>query len=526
MIKKIMPDLKWKSDPIDVLTAVFFIFVLFVCLLKAHRYQYPNLIFTYPFISNDGFQWICDGLHYLDRNIGATHRNPALPLTFAALRYFDLVDYYPWIIALLTISFYASAYLLVRQLFSRAVTLLTVVWFFFVFRIHNFFDFVLADPWCLTLINVGLSALLRSETNPKMLLFSAAAFGLSLSYQFAPVFCSPALIWFVFRGIGLSRLAEKKVVIFFSILIFLILFLLQFIYKWIVLGNPFYVGVTHFNLVRPHLMGVVYYAVNFVAFLGWPLALVVISGIKSSLNYRTSQWLLIHLYSICMLVFWVFFYLWLDVRFLLYLLPGLLVYAARGVECLNLLTRISPFGKNPIQKSMIFIGVYLAISMASFKTVAFEAALLPILPQVAIRFSTKTLGKWNLTTITTEKINTEVNLTTDATLSPISYFQFYQTMARAPRTHSVAFIDDMLVISKIISEKTTSSDRIGLCDDLFSDHPKKMRIHFTLARNVEDCSLSTEYWIVNNHSLSNIELSKSQTVAWSGRELSLVATTR
>jgi hypothetical protein len=236
-------------------TAALFLFISTVCFYKACKFHYPNFIFNYPFISYDGYQWITDGLHYLDRNIEITHRNPALPILFALLRVVGMVDYYPYFIAFVTVSFSAAAYWLIRAMFSPAVARLTVLWFFFVFRIHNFFDYVLSDPWCLVLVTLGLGSLLRSAKDPRYLLAAAASFGMALNFQFTPAFTAPALIWYVIRGIGWQKLLANRRVVIWSVFVFLLLALPQFLYKWIAFGSPLYSHVIHFPLLRVHLFG-------------------------------------------------------------------------------------------------------------------------------------------------------------------------------------------------------------------------------------------------------------------------------
>lgn len=61
--------------------------LMFASLLayKAANLYYPDLAFTYPFISYDGFQWVADGLHYAGYDTPVAYRNPGLPLLIALL---------------------------------------------------------------------------------------------------------------------------------------------------------------------------------------------------------------------------------------------------------------------------------------------------------------------------------------------------------------------------------------------------------------------------------------------------------
>lgn len=504
-------------------TLLLFTLISFVSLYKGFRFNFPNFIFTYPFISYDGYQWMSDGLHYLDRNIDATHRNPALPLIFSLLRTLGLVDSYMVIIGLLTVGFYASAYFLLRAFFDRPTSRLTVLWFFFVFRIHNFFDYVLSDPWCLTLITLGLGFLVRAAKQPRMLPAAAVAFGLAMNFQFAPAFASPALVWFLLIGIGIKNLREHRWISIASVTLFLLLVLPQFIYKWIAFGSPLYSHVIHFPLIRVHLFGLPFYAVNFFSFLGWPLAAIVLWGFSKSFNNRDPDWQLIHFYGLCMFIFWIVCYLWLDVRFLLYLIPAWLIYAAKGIDALGLLRRLSLKGKTILQKSAIIIGVYFAISMAGIKVIAFESTVLPITPQLNLRFSATPITEWNVSTLTLDKILTE-HFDNDDTLMNFNHYSgFYRGFARGPKAQSGEFVRDVLAMAKTLEKETTSSERIGLCGDLWSVFETKMKIHFTIARNIGGCGSANKYWIVRNPSVKELlDANPGFNVTWQGSELSLL----
>jgi hypothetical protein len=504
-------------------TLLLFILIFRICFYKGFRFQYPNFIFTYPLISYDGYQWISDGLHYLDRNIEAIHRNPALPLIFAFLRSYELTDFFPILMGLLTFAFYVSAYFLARAFFSPGICRLVVLWFFFVFRIHNFFDYVLSDPWCLVLMTTGLGCLVRVEKEPKMLLGAAVSFGLAMNFQFAPAFAAPALFWFLFNGIGIKTLKLNKAMSVCSVAVFLLLVLPQFVYKWIAFGSPLYSHVTQFPLIRVHLFGIPFYAINFFAFLGWPLALTVMYGFKKAFNSRQAEWELMHAYSLCMFFFWVICYLWLDVRFLLYLIPGWIVYAGKGIESLDLLRRLSFRGKTILQRVAILVAIYFGASMAAVRMPAFESTVLPLTPQLNVRFSSKPISEWGVSTLTIDRLTTEHFDTYETLFNFSDYYEFYRQLAKAPRGQSNEFVRDVLILAQKIAETSSSKDRIGLCEDLESVFEIKMKIHFTIARNFGKCDLKNKFWIARNKTIDKLlKENPSYAVTWRGDELSLM----
>jgi hypothetical protein len=507
---------------------VLWTFAVFAVVLfyKAFRFRYPNFLFNYPFVSYDGFQWVTDSLHYLDRSVDAIHRNPALPLTFAVLKVFGAVDFFPVLLSVLTLAFYAAGYWMMRPLVDRKSAWLVTVWFFFVFRIHGFFDYVLSDPWCLVTITMGLGCLLRLRRAPKYLVGAAAAFGLALNYQFAPAFMAPALIWFVWRETGSEwfRLHFKMAAI--AVGVFLALALPQFVYKWIAFGSPLYSHVIHFPLLRIHFFGVPYYAVNFMAFLGWPLALLVSYGLFSAFRRKDARWELIHLGALLMAAFWVLAYLWLDVRFLLYLVPFWMVYAGYGAELLNLSRVLSWKGKTWFQRVAAVFVIYVCLSLSAHKTNPFESTLLPVAPQVAIRFNSEPISEWGVGALRLAKLDFEYADNSSNLNMPFNYIKYYRGIARGVRDVSGVFILDAIKISELIAAADAqggSKQPIALCGDLGTVHETSHRLKFALARNVSACdSLRPEQrkWTV--HRAPKFKADGDGEIVYRGEELILV----
>src|SRR5712671_2656366 len=81
---------------------------------KASHLLYPDLAFTYPFITYDGFQWILDSDFYVGKDVTTTFRNPGLPLVIALLGKLGATRYLPLLTtALLGVFFVYLALLLV-----------------------------------------------------------------------------------------------------------------------------------------------------------------------------------------------------------------------------------------------------------------------------------------------------------------------------------------------------------------------------------------------------------------------------
>ena len=509
----------WKRIRFD-WTQCLFIFIAFVLFHKARLFVRPDFIFAYPYISFDGYQWITDGLHYLNRSLEASHRNPLLPITFMLLGKLGLVDLYPLLIACVTIAVYGSCYWFLRAFFYPSVTRLTILWFFFVFRIHNFFDFVLADPWCLTCVVFGFGCLVRLKRDPRYLLGAAGAFGLALNYQFAPVFMSPALLWYLTRYLRGINFVEIRGLLVKATILFLVLALPQFIYKWIAFGSPLYSHIIHFPLIRLHLFGLPYYTLNFVAFLGWPLAACVTVGWFKCVHERRAEWELVNLSWFCMFFFWILMYLWLDVRFMLYLVPFWMIYAGRTVQVFNVQNWLSWRGKGAFQCVLIVFAIYFGVGMALYPVGAFEGSLLPLTPQTALRFSSTPISIWGVGALTFDKITTEYQ-DTDTTLFPINaYRKFYKGASKADSAATTEYLEELRAIAAKLSESEWT-ERVALCGAIGETHESRLRTYYTVQRNIRPCDVGGTFVIANRAVAAPANTDGSRDLLFDGKELRL-----
>lgn len=509
--------MRFKIWSVDRWTVAIFGLFAAVLIAKCSVLHYPHFIFTYPWISYDGYQWISDSLFYLDRNINITQRNPALPMTFALLRSFDAIDIYPWLLGALTFAFYVALYWLARAFVKPNAARLMILWFFFVFKIHAFFDFVLADPWAITASTFGIASLVRVKENPRYLIAAAALFGISLNYQFAVGFMSPALIWFVLGGLGLTWCREHIKEIAIGGAVFLALALPQFIAKWILFGTPLYSHVIHFPLIRFHLFGLPGYFMNFFAFLGWPLAFVVIAGLKRAIKERSIEWQLVHLSGTCMFVFWILCYLWLDIRFLLYLVPMWAVYAAYAIEIFSFQTMLSFVGKTPFQKILIICAVYVGLTMSAIKIPAFDGGYLGLTPQTGIRFDSTPISQWQVPAMVFHNFKTEYVDSDSSMLTLIKYQRYYRKSDYDQNQKILG--DEAVQVGKLIRANTTSGQTVGVLGDMLNVFELKMSMFNTIERNLIECSANTTYCVVKLQDAK--KLSAEWKVVWQGEKILL-----
>ena len=171
---------------------------------------------------------------------------------------------------------------------------------------------------------------------------------------------------------------------------------------------------------------------------------------------------------------------------------------------MDLLNFLSFRNKTLIHRIAVVLTMYLGLSLSAFKTIAFESSILPVTPQTVIRFSSMPISEWQVAALTLDKISTEYTDSLDTLLNIPRHFNFYRNFSRAPRDHSADFINDLRALAGILVDKSTSKDKIGLCGDLKSVFETKMKIHFTIARNIGDCEMTNKLWIARNKSVEEL----------------------
>jgi hypothetical protein len=228
-----------------------------------------------------------------------------------------------------------------------------------------------------------------------------------------------------------------------------------------------------------------------------------------------------------MFLFWIIGYLWLDVRFLLYLVPAWLVYSAKAIEDLDLIKWLRFRNKTPIHKVAIIVAIYFGLSLSAIRLIGFESYTLPLTPQMNLRFSAATpIIAGGVGALTTDKITTEYIDTDSSLLTLVGYFKFYKSHARGPKSHSDEFSTDVEEISKIIATNSTSLQSVGLCGDLGNVYETKMRIFFTIARNIAACSTIPKFIIALKKDLPQIKTQFPKYIdKWQGSELTLLEET-
>lgn len=468
----------------------YFFSVLFLIFLKKARIlRFEHLIFNYPFITYDGFQWLTDSLHYLNRSVEVVQRNPALPLLVALLKNLEKIDFYPQILAGLLWCFYLGCYWMLRGVVKRELALITVALFLFVFRIHSFFDYVLADPWCTTFLVFSFGALFRIDKEPRYLALFAICLAVAFNFQFAPAFLAPAFAMRLMRTCDLAWIRKHRKVVLYSVMLFIALATPQFFYKWWTFGSPFYSGVVHFPLLHFHFFGVPTYIINFLAFLGWPLGLLVIYGWAKSLRSREANLEFVHVALIFNVFVWILLYAWIDVRFLMYLLPQWMVLAAYALGCLRWSRWFSIAHSGLAGVALALAGAVFSINLAAYNISGFETTILPLTPQTVMRFTTVPISSPHTTYVLDLAGVALENSDDPANSFPLlNYFMYYKKIAKnAPKYPDEMHAELETIARTLKDQHVYPPSKLAVCGPLSETHEARHRLFWAVGLNIVPC---------------------------------------
>lgn len=459
---------------------------LFLC-YKAGFLLYPDLAVTYPFLSHDSFQWIADGLYYSGSNLEPSYRNPGLPLFVALLSKLGVLRALPIVhTALLGIFFiYLTRLLLI--FYSLETVALTVLFLFFNVKIQTFFDLVLADPWAVTLQLISLYYLFKSEQNIKCLIFAYVAAGLSFICQYALIFIAPMYLVHAYYLLAMQRDARRRLVTYccFAVMLAFLIVAPNFVYKAIKFGNPFHSKVTHFGLVQPHFYSVFYYLFGFFGFFGIPAATAIIVGFFSALHEK-GRISFFYIQAYCYIGFWIFLYVWHDVRFILYLVPCCAFFLAYCIDKFKIYEWYEWRDASLQKKILSFVTLPLLLSFGfNYQGSPLASNILPISPQSELVLSNEPITSWN-GNVTVNLANMHIRYHTKLTDMPgFSFFAYYWFMHKNINT---AALEEYRELSGIHEQATAAygkNYRVKRGGMLSTDYMSEMKLKITLQREVE-----------------------------------------
>lgn len=472
-----------KQVMLNVVVFCAFLFIVY----KSFYLLYPDLAFTYPFVSFDGFQWLADGLYSAGHNLESTYRNPGLPLVVALLNNLGILNALPIVHAALLGIFFMYLTRFLRLFFPVEAVALTILFLFFNFKVQTFFDYILADPWAVTLQLVSMFYLYKAESNPRMLVPAYLAAGLSFMFQYAVAFTFPVYLVHAYELLKSHRHSGKQKVAYLSAAVLLVLTIVlpNFVYRWITFGNPLYSKVVHFELVVPHFFASIYYGFGFFSFFGIPAAVAIIIGFFAGLREKGVV-SLIYLQALCYVVFWVFLYAWHDVRFILYMLPCCAFFLAYCVDRFKIAGWYA-WRDAPLQRKIVAYAILPLLLSFGFHHQGgpFTSNLLPLTPQAELVLANEPITSWpgnetiNLTTMHI-RYHTEI-----ADMPGFSFLAHYWYLRNNVNPVALTEYKELSRIHALSQAACGEAYRIRSAGTLSTDYTSVMRRKLTLHREVE-----------------------------------------
>jgi hypothetical protein len=466
-----------------------FVVVVGILIYKSAFLVFPDLAFTYPYVSSDSYQWVADGLADAGYDVSMTYRNPGLPLVLAALYRLGIPNYLPVLTSALLLLFVTYLALILReQQFSPGIIALTILFFFFNFSIQSFFDYIYADQWAVTFQLAALYHLHQAIRRPRHLLVFALWAGLSLLFQYAVAFLFPCVLLYFATDLWPRRESTRRfgLLLLGSAGICAAILLPHFLYRWIKFGTPLHSHVVHFPLVRFHFFGGFYYFVNFFAFLGIPVALLTLYGLWKSLRDDGLPRLLL-LCTLSYFVFWVLLYTWHDVRFLLYAVPFFAFFFARALRELGALEWFSPRTASLQQLILAYgAGPLLLLYGLHVKESAHTPNELALTPQNILVFSLERITGWE-GNVTINMRDLHLRNVADR-LPSFEFFQRYRAKRKGIDARSDLERRELETISALGQAAGGETYRIELCGRLPHDEHETILRRIALRRETQPCT--------------------------------------
>lgn len=354
--------------------SLLFVVVAYIT-IKFFSLTYVNFLDNYPYFSSDSFSWISDGYYYLGYSTNSVVRAPFYPLLIALLEGIGILQLLPSIGYLTYILLLFYLYKLLKLIdFTEYISLVAVGLFSVSWLLDIYSTIILADIYALTFISISLYYYIYYLKYKRHLNLSFASLAISVMFQYAGFII--LLIYSLVLIFKYKKSLFKQREFYIASIIFVALVAPWFVYRFFEYGNPLYTEVIQFELMRLHFDGLPFYLYSTISFLGIPAALITLIGIFVSLKGKISLVKVTLLgYFLAFLTFWVLFYDWLDIRFLIYFTPLILLSLGSGLNFIFLKL------KNLKLKSYFMLGI---IALSTFYIAYFNGSTtaLTIFPSI------------------------------------------------------------------------------------------------------------------------------------------------
>jgi hypothetical protein len=294
-----------------------------------------DLNWCYPYLSSDSYDWIANGLYLAGEKVASSWRPPGLPLLIAALFKLGLLSWLPVAnVAVLGLTT-AALYLLLRERHGAWISA-CAAWFFFANDyVQDLTKWVMAEIYCTLFIVLAARAFFRAARDPRGyrtctlllgvgFLFHNATLIVGIGFAIALLVTRRADVRRreVWQGLGGAALIVGGWVV------------ARWLHYRANPGGPRH-GVE--DLLRFAPENIRFYAIAGTALLGLAILPLYGAGFLRFVAkdfpdraYRAA----VAAPLVSLGAFWLFFYDWVDKRFLYYLFPFCLCLLAEGLESL------------------------------------------------------------------------------------------------------------------------------------------------------------------------------------------------
>jgi hypothetical protein len=295
----------------------------------------PDLNWCYPYMSADSYDWINAGLALAGERVASSWRPPGLPLLVAALFRLGLLSWLPAVNFMVVGLTTAALYTFLRQRHGAWIAALAS-WFFFANDyVQDLAKYILGEVTCTLFILLAAHAFARAARDPRFYRRCGLYLGLGFLFHHAAAFA----------GIGfaaafvVTRFADvRRSEVWQGVAAGGLLAGVWAGARWVHFlgysGGPRHIQE---ELVRVSLDNVRFYAFALPALLGLVLlplyglgALRFVAKDYPDRAYRAA----VAAPLLAVGVFFLFFYDWVDKRFLYYLFPFCICLLAEGLDAL------------------------------------------------------------------------------------------------------------------------------------------------------------------------------------------------
>ncbi|MFI5179851.1 MAG: glycosyltransferase family 39 protein [Thermoanaerobaculia bacterium] len=350
-----------------------------------------DLNWCYPYVSSDGFDWINNGLYWAGAPLLPSYRPPGLPLLMALLVKLDALHVLPFLnfVALALTACLLFAFL--RERFSPLVSALTA-WVFYANDFsQDLAKYVFAEVYATLLLVLAALLFLRAARRPIRYLSSGLVLGLSFLFHYAAL---PAGIGFAIAVLCCRREHLRLRPLWLgaaaATLIALGWMAARSLYYRSHPGVPAHLAL---ELVAFVPQNVLFYVVAGTALVGLVAAPLYILGAFRTFQPADENVKAFQVSFLAPLVglgtFFLFFYRWIDKRFLFYELPFLMVFFAGGAD------RLIDYGRR-VRSLRAAIGAYLAVAVlwTQIRYPSYGIRVLALSPRDFLEFQTEGVARW------------------------------------------------------------------------------------------------------------------------------------